>query len=424
MKKILSILLLSLFVSNISFADFSLKDWQYVKTILPSNSSSPYTKVILDGEVYIHSNLNDLRIINSANTEVPFKLVEETERNDKKNTYSTVLDSSIVNGQSMAILDTNNSGVVHSSLKLILQGRSFNKKVSIYASDTKLSHFDSGWRSISSSGYIFGFYDNTTKFYAGDTTVYYPKTSSRYIRVVLSGGEGDLPMINSAYTTENIVSSAQTESEEFPLSIKNNSKEKTTELSVDFGVKGVPVNKITLSTADKNWNRYAVVQVADLENGPWTKVSENYLYSINQALYSGVNLSLSFPETKSRYLRIIVSNYDDAPVNFDSKIKVFRNQRAVFFKTSSSPLKLYYGNNKAVTPYYDFNKIFSYADESNISSSNLGSEDINPGYIAPAVPKKTFTEKYPQALNIILVILVVCLAGLMFVVVKKTKGGQ
>ncbi len=408
-------------MANITHADFLLKDWQFSKRISNPSTSSTYTKVILDSEVYSHSDFKDLRIIDSNNLEIPYKLVEENERNSRTNINATVLDASLSGGQSMAILDTNNSNIVHSSLKLSLQGRSFKKNVLVYASDTRIGHFDSGWRLISSNGYIFNFYDSVTGFVAGNTEISYPKTSSRYLRVVLSGGEGELPIINGGYIVENIINTAKVESSEFPVSIKNNSQEKTTELLADFGVAGVPVNKITLSTSDKNWNRHAVVQVSDSVEGPWRRIGEDYLYSIRQSLYNGENLTISFPEVKNRYLRVVIANYDNAPIDFNSKIQVFRNQRAVIFRSTGMPIKLYYGNMKASTPYYDFDKIFSYADENDISRANLGAEELNPNYEGPIAPEMTFTEKYPQALNVVLVLLVVFLGAVMFFVVKKAK---
>jgi len=130
---------------------------------------------------------------------------------------------------------------------------------------------------------------------------------------------------------------------------------------------------------------------------------------------------LSFPEVNGRYLRVIIANYDNTPVTFDSEIKVFRNQRAVVFQSIDRPVLLYYGNIKAASPYYDFDKIFSYADENGIYRANLGVQNLNSNYEAPKLPEKTFTEKYPQALNITLTLLVICLGAVMFFVVKKAK---
>ena len=427
MKKTFLIAIVFFLSISITYAEFNISNWKYFKSMsVPTDLNSTYSKKIIDNDIYSHSNLQDLRIIDSIKAEIPYKIVEEKDINYQKNIYADVFDSSVSGNQSMAIFDTkidsNKANSLHSSITLSLIGKNYKRKVSIFASDKKIAHGDAGWRLINSNGYIFNFYDSVTGFNSGNKTINYSKTTARYIRVLISDGEGELPQINGANVAENLTNTAKIESDEYPLIIKNNLLNKTTELTVDLKADRIPASKIILSTSDKNWNRHAVLETSNTENGPWTMIAEDYLYSINQTLYTGTKTFIDFNESKSRFLRIVVSNYDNAPVNFDSKIAVLRNQKSIVYKATDYPSKLYYGNDKAISPQYDIEKLLSYTDQNEMISTKLGPEEINADYIAPKAPEKTFTEKYPQALNIILVIMVLLLAGFMFMTVRGAKS--
>ena len=67
-------------------------------------------------------------------------------------------------------------------------------------------------------------------------------------------------------------------------------------------------------------------------------------------------LEITFPELKARHLRLIVTDYRNAPLNIRSATFSAAEREVIFENREglAGPLRLYYGNPKAVAPHYDF----------------------------------------------------------------------
>ncbi len=406
-------------------AEFVKTAWQFKKEItVPVVVAPIYVKATLDREVLSGSHLqNDIRIIDNNGGEIPYQLVVETGSAEHGYYPTKIYDIVSSLGQTMFVLDLGATGLIHNQVTISASSRNFKKQVSVYASDAPLGHSDNGWRLLTDRGYIFNVTDDRANFTANGTTVSYPQSTSRFMRVVISAGEGGLTAVSQASVYRSEVNKGEEQVVRYPLTIVQNTKEKSTELMVDFGAQGVTSREISFATSDTNFSRRAVVQ-ASTDGLSWRLINEGSLSSIALKSFSGSQLSLSYPESRERYLRVIIFNYDNKPVNFMGSADVRSTIRAVVFEARpEGRYNIYYGNGSASAPRYDIGTLFRYIDTNDFVKAVLGVQSTNVDFVPNALPTVPFTERYPYLLNITLAVLVIVVGVFIFFYLRSvTKG--
>ena len=139
-------LLLSLLAfAALAHADFSLPDWRFIKSIQPPDADgSKYVRVRLDSEVAkTGNNFKDVRIIADGKVEVPYQLI--IEKASQKDSYylTRMVDKYISSdGKAMFLLGLGEAGQLHSRINIATETKNFRRQVSVYASDSRISHGD------------------------------------------------------------------------------------------------------------------------------------------------------------------------------------------------------------------------------------------------------------------------------------------
>jgi hypothetical protein len=106
---------------------------------------------------------------------------------------------------------------------------------------------------------------------------------------------------------------------------------------------------------------------------------------------------------------VAIENGDDQPLPIAS-VRLEMRRREVCFDAASAAAgaMLYYGDPKLEAPVYDYARLFEAADKP--LEARLGPETQNPAYRAP-VDERTFTERHPEALWIVLIAAICALGG-------------
>ncbi len=406
-------------------AEFVKTEWQFKKEIaVPALTFPTFVKATIDKEVLSGSHLqNDVRIIDNNGEEIPYQLVVETGSAEQGYYPTKMYDLVSSSGQTMFALDLGATGLIHNQVIISASSRNFKKQVSVYASDVQLGHSENGWRLLTDRGYIFNVTDDRANFSANATTISYPQSTSRFVRVVIDAGEGGLTSVSQANVYRSEVNKGEEQVTRYPFTVAQNPKEKSTELTVDFGAQGIASREISLTTSDINFSRRAVVQ-ASTDGLSWRLINEGSLSSIALKSFSGSQLSLSYPESRERYLRVIVFNYDNKPVNFMNYAEVRSTIRAVVFEAKPEvKYNIYYGNASVSAPVYDIGRLFRYVDTNDFSKAVFGGQVTNDEFVPKALPTIPFTERYPYLLNITLAVLVIVVGVFLFFYLRSvTKG--
>lgn len=426
MKNIITALVLfGLLAAGTAYADFTATLWKYKKEItgITPSQSGAYVKVYLDKEVSFHAkaDLGDVRVLEDG-VEAPYQLVTLSESVRSDYIQSTLHDVSSRDSKTLFIVDLGAKGIVNDHLRIVSDSKNFKKTVAIYASDSSLALDDTKWRLLTDHGYIYNFHDSVSGFDAGSGEVTYPETSSRYLKVVIGSGEGERVTVSSVSVFRiSAHESVENQIRVSPVVIDNQAR-KTTEITLDLGGTGIPTHRVTLSTSDsKNFSRRALVLSSD-DAINWVSVGDGYLFSLDTPLFKGQALTLPYREVRSRYIRVLVMNQDDPAVAWGAQAMVESTVRAVVFSViAGKNYMLYYGNNMALAPSYDFARYFQYIESTALGKATLAYEEANEGFVAPVAPTLPYTETHPNLLNGALVLLVALLSFFMIAHLKKLK---
>lgn len=424
MKRLLLILiLLVIFIPTLVLADFRPADWPLRKSILdPQVGGSGYVRLPLDNDISATDvNFRDVRIV-SDGVDHPYQLVTQSASSEKSYYDSSLINKVVDNaGRTVFILDLGQSGKLSNSLIIQSATTNYQRYVQIYVSDNFLPITSQGWNKLTDQGYIVKFTDSKTGLSAGQDVVNYPDNSSRYFKVVIdSGQEGPIDVTNASvlqYSISRVEESVGT----YTGVISQNVKERSTEFVLDLGRQGIPSHRIELGVSSNNFSRQVVVQ-SSADSKTWQRVGEGAIFRVDMDKFKGAKNTIDFPETTSRYLRVIIFNQDDQPLEISPTVKIFGVTRnIVFLVVPGKSYYVYYGNKNAIAPQYDLSQLFSYLDLGKLKSVKVGQEEANPDYIAPKLPGKTFFESYPYLLDILFGLVVVSICFFLFLYVRSYR---
>ena len=441
MKKYsITILLGILAFAGVAYADFAPSEWKFMKpiNITPSGSTSEYVRVDLDNEVSFaaQADLADIRVIANTSKEIPYQLVTENPQHTVTYADASVRDIATRNGETMFIVDLGATGTIHNHLDIQTPSKNFKRQVAVYASNSELTHDDPKWLLVNGSGvrgatpqaldvdaHIYNFHDDTLSFDAGKTDIRYMDNTSRYLRVVVRKGEGSVPIqIGAVRVYRNVIQSGGQHLFRLESIRMENLKMQSTELVVDLGGRGIPTHRINIDgRGDKNFNRRVVIQTSN-DASSWQPIAQGYIFNLTTKIFTGSGYGIDYPETNARYIRAIIFNEDDQPIDVYPTVSVFGTVRSVVFAPDmGSNYALYYGNEKARAPHYDLARFFQYIESTVLMKGSLNVQVPNIAYTPPLPPTVPYSEKKPYFLNIVLVILVVALTLLIIWYLKKLK---
>ena len=427
---------------GIANAAFTPELWNYSRGIsVPSTAyDQGFTKIVLPDDISRDGqNFADVRIIANGTTEVPYFLTRNAVVRGG-DISGRLLDKTVVNGEEQFIIDIGQSGQVYTGISMSVSNGNFRRQVKVYSSASLLPLSSASWNIITDKGFIFRFTDPTSGYSSGKDYVDFSAHTSQYIKVVVSSGEEgpvDVSAVN-IYGERKI--DVPSYSKDVAFSTFNNVQNHSTEVVIDLGEPGHISSAVTLSPTDKNYARKVLVYAAD-EIGPgggnsipvgpgeWNLVGQSSISRVSTSLFDGSSNRITYPEQKTRYIKLVIINDDNRPLILTGDALVEGPVISLIFETRAGEIyNLYYGNSKAVLPTYDISSISSYIEENSLPQSSVGSELVNPSYVAPALKVVPFTEAYPWLMNVFLVFVVVLIAAgiawYMYEYVKKSKSVQ
>jgi len=404
-----------------ALADFDAEKWQYSKEIRVSGSQK-LASFSLDNQVYEHAKegFSDLRIIDGSKKEVKYKLTIESGQKTIETVPVTVRDLGIKAGEyTQFIADLGRSGILHNSITIQTSSVNFRRQVEVEVSDD-LTNWLLAKKSTEGS-YI---YDYSLDFKAKNTTVYYPQSTARFLRIkILDNGEEAIKVGSATVVNDIYISSKTATYDPKLLESKEDQDKQASTYLLDLGAKGVPSNKITFETAAANFNREVLVEGSN-DNSIFTRIGNDVIFSYQTPRFNGAKDNVSFNEGNFRYLRLTVFNRDNSPVEL-SNFKVFGTVRKVIFEYApTETYKLYYGNGQARYPDYDIETYLQYFNSSDVSVGVLGSEEENKAFVPEKAKEKPLTERYPFLLPGVLIVGVLILGSMIARLALQVKKSR
>ena len=387
-----------------AWADAPDGQWQFFKPILlPGDLPDDLLlEVELDPEVYAHAQpgLGDLRLTATdadGEREMPYKLLVEAGDQRRAAVPVEMRDlGHIPNDHTSFVLHVQSEGDLHSEMEIRTSSVNFQRRVLVSASDDGET-----WRVLQDNGTIFNLTIPERGFSAGDTSVQYPSSSARFLRVQIFDEDREPLAIRGA-----VVLFAQTlEPLRHHLSLDiveriEDPERKQTIFLLQASHPGFPVDTIRLDIPHRNFYREVLVE-GSYDSIYWIPLrSGEILYDFDTPRFVGDDRELRFGESSYLYYKITIFNEDNPPLPVEAAVAGGFARKIVFTAAAGETYRLYYGNPEASAPSYELEKFFPYLITEDLPVARLGPHDLNPAFDAPAPPLEgvPFTERYPWLL--------------------------
>ena len=402
-------------------ADFSLEDWRHVKSInLPEGfTEDGLVEVGPDPEVFDKSTpgLADLRIIDETGREVPYKLTIEAGSRERRSFPATIRDLGFIPGQySSFIADLGQEGLLHNEIEIAITSQNFQREATVEGSNDAAT-----WAVLQEGTKIFDFTLDERNFTAKDTRVRYPESTVRYLRVQIINEDEEPLEVTGASAFSVTETAAREVRYQATISERTEDSERKTSLVVfDLGSKGLPTNRLTIETPQVNF--YREVNLEGTGDAPrWTPIQRTgVLYSYDTPKFVGSKLTLSYPETAFRYLRLTIDNEDNPPLPIEG-VEFFGVPRRLIFEAQpGASYKLYYGNESALVPSYELERILPFLETEDLPVGTLGPEASNDKFEIE-VKRKPFSERFPWLIPTAVALVALVVAFLLFGVFRKAR---
>jgi hypothetical protein len=382
-------------------------------------TSSGYVFFNLPPDVYDKASpsLSDLRIVTTGGDEVPFVIWSNTKTSERKKIETQTLNTSYIpKSYTTFTLDLGDDGIRTNGLSITTKSTDFVRRVTVEGSSDNKK-----FALLKKDDYIF---DLTNEHNIKNLTVSYPTTDYRYIRVTI-WDDGEEPLVEAGgeiYLTSElkgesvVLTGVLTREDKKPGSI--------TELVIDLGAKNLPSYAVALSITDQSFKRDAKV-LSSNEDDPtkYTQVYSTTIYRITTPRFTRENTVIEYPETRARYIKVVVHNENDRPLSITNAVVSGVPRKITFSAAPGEHYSLYLGNPRATEPSYDIEELFSYIDRSTVVPVTLGPVAPNPGYVPGA--ELPFTERYPWllwgAIGLMIALLGAIVLRMMMKIVRESK---
>ena len=411
-----------------AWADAPDGQWQFFKPIiLPDNF--PHDRLVeveLDPEIYAYAQpgLGDVRLTatgTDGEREIPYNLLIEAGDQRRAAVPVKMQDlGHIPNDHTSFVLSVQSEGDLHSEVQIQTSSVNFQRRVSVSASDDGES-----WRVLQDNGTIFHLSIPERGFSAGDTSVRYPSSSARFLRVQIFDEDQEPLAISGA-----VVLFAQTlepRRHSLPLGIVErieNAERKQTVLMLQASHPGFPADTIHLDIPHRNFYREVVVE-GSYDSIYWIPLqSGEILYDFDTPRFVGDDREIRFGESRYRYYRITIFNEDNPPLPVEQPTASGFARKIVFTAAAGETHRLYYGNPEASAPSYELEKLFPYLITEDLPVARLGPRDVNPAFDAP-VPRpvgEPFTERYPWLLPGVVALAALLVGIFLASLIRQVRG--
>lgn len=382
-----------------------------------------YVYVDITPEIYDNSDwtLSDIRVFSAGGKEIPYIIWNRTKQWNRETLGVDILNRSYIpNSRTAFTLDLGGEYFKTNRLRITTTSIDFTRRVTIEGSPDNREFV-----TIKDDAYIFDF---TTEHKTSGTEIFYPETDYRYIRVtVWDDGEEPLEDLGGEVS---IVEEKEGELKKLKSEIKKiyqNKDEMTTEIVIDLMYRNIPSNTVIFEVESKNFRRDVHILTSNFDDPQqYEEIGGDLLYNISTTKFARERLTLEYPEVHGKYLKLIIENRDDAPLEIEG-IKVLGTPKKITFLAEPGvSYFIYFNNPMTETPSYDIEDIFTYVDMSSISRWTVGKVEDNPDY-TPANGGIPFSERHPWILWGAIVLMVLVLGGIiirmMMNISKEGDGG-
>jgi hypothetical protein len=202
------------------------------------------------------------------------------------------------------------------------------------------------------------------------------------------------------------------------LNTGRDAEQRTTSVEVDLGTPGLPSYRLAISVPDVNFYREVTLEASTDRNNWTTIMPRAEIYAFDTPKFVGKSLAMTYPETTSRYLRLVIHDEDSPPLTVQEVSVWGLRHRLVFAADPQQSYRLYYGNAEAHRPSYDIERIFPYLVTEQLPEAELNPQTANPSF---AEKKPPVSERFPWLFPTVVAIAAIIVALLLIVIFRQVR---
>ena len=142
------------------------------------------------------------------------------------------------------------------------------------------------------------------------------------------------------------------------------------------------------------------------------------IYAFDTPKFVGKSLTITYPETTSRYLRLVIHDEDSPPLTVQEVNVWGLRRRLVFIADPQQSYELYYGNEEARRTSYDIERVFPYLATEKLPEATLGPQTTNPYFVEEKPP---VSERFPWLFPTVVAVAAIVVALLLFGIFRQVR---
>jgi len=327
-----------------------LSSWQYFKEIqIPVNPAGVFD-FLLDREMLDRTSPEyaDVRLYDAAGKEIPYVLRVRRAIEAQEPFEAREFNRSGVEGAVEASYDLGEASQEHNQVEIQTAGNNFRRMA-----DVEGSSDGAHWATLVTAGILFRFSaDGRT---AEQQTISYPVSRYRYVRVRVHRDpqvDQSAPELGTVRIRRTVHQNGEIVS--FPGRIEPREPDRdngrpASVWRVDLGGR-IPFERVTLAISEDSFSRPFRLDAVDDPVAPNVIASGELVRRENQP----PEMNIEFTERPAARLKLTVTDDRNPPLTITG-FTVGSAARQVIFEPAGAtgPIRVYYGNRKAVAPHYD-----------------------------------------------------------------------
>lgn len=375
-----------------------LSAWPYYQEIQLAPMSSGLAGVVLGREVLekARDDQADLRLYSGAGREMPYILRVRREIDSHSLFTSREFNRAVVGSASLVSCDLGEQPQEHNEVHVETAGNNFRRLADVEGSPDGAS-----WVTLASQAILFHFTAGGRS--VEQQSVSYPTSRYRYVRVRV---ERD-PQVDRAapeITSLGVRRSIRVKGETIPFSVALESREAdpiegrpASIWRIDL-MGRVPVQSLQLNVTEPTFSRPFQLEIMDDPSAPAMLASGEIT---RREGGTSTPIQLDFGERFGRRLKLTVTDDRNPPLSLIG-VTALSAARQVIFESSAGaagPVRLYYGNPKAIAPRYDVAARIPAEGIGTWTRVMTGAERANPTYHPEPKP---LSERSPWLVYVVL----------------------
>ena len=394
-----------------------LSAWRYFKEVQIPGAPTAMLDFVLDRDTLdaARADQADVRLYNAAGREIPYVLRVRREIETQEPFTAREFNRSTSDGVTQVSCDLGEAPQEHNEVEIQTTGNNFRRLADVEgSSDGEL------WSTLVSGAILFRF--SASGRTAEQQAAAYPVSRYRYLRIRVNRDpqvDRSAPELTGVQIRHSVHRKGEMVS--FPGTLHprepdRDSGRPASVWRVDLGGR-IPFERVEISTSDESFSRPFRLDAVDDPASPSVIASGELLRREG----SSADLTFGFSERSAERLKLTVTDDRNESLSIQAVTAQSAARQVIFEAASASPgpIRVYYGNPKAVAPHYDLSARLPVDLDPAPFRLTLQDARENPIYTPEPRP---FSERSPWLIYLVLGAAAVVLAAILLSLVRRGAG--